>query len=29
MIVAVGMGTEKGIWGQRNRVPFNEVVFQK
>ena len=29
MVVAVGKGTEKGIWGERNRVPFNEVVFVK
>lgn len=27
MIVAVGKGTEKGIWGKRFRVPYNEVVF--
>jgi hypothetical protein len=29
MIIAVGKGTEKGVWGERNRVPFNEVVFVK
>jgi tRNA-2-methylthio-N6-dimethylallyladenosine synthase len=29
MIIAVGRGTEKGIWGKRNRVPFNDVVFLK
>lgn len=29
MIIAVGKGTEKGIWGKRNRVSFNEVVFVK
>jgi nitroreductase len=29
MIIAVGRGTEKGIWGKRNRVPFNDVVFVK
>lgn len=29
MIIAVGKGTEKGIWAKRNRVPFNEVVFVK
>lgn len=27
MIIAVGKGTEQGIWGKRLRVPFNEVVF--
>lgn len=27
MIIAVGKGTEKGIWGKRNRVPYKEVVF--
>ncbi len=26
MIVAVGKGTEKGVWGPRYRVPFEEVV---
>ena len=29
MIVAVGKGTEKGIWGPRFRVPYNEVVIKK
>jgi nitroreductase len=29
MIIAVGKGTEEGIWGKRNRVPYNEVVFVK
>jgi nitroreductase len=28
MIIAVGKGTEKGIWGKRYRVPYNEVVFE-
>lgn len=27
MIIAVGKGTAEGIWGPRNRVPYNEVVF--
>lgn len=27
MIISVGKGTEKGIWGERHRVPFDEVVF--
>ena len=29
MVIAVGKGTEKGIWGERSRVPFDEVVFVK
>ncbi|MFN5422483.1 MAG: nitroreductase family protein, partial [bacterium] len=29
MIVAVGKGTEKGIYGPRFRVPFEEVVFTR
>ena len=29
MIIAVGKGTEEGVWGPRNRVPYNEVVFVK
>lgn len=28
MVVAVGKGTEKGIWGERNRVPSEEVVIK-
>jgi nitroreductase len=27
MIVGVGMGTQEGIWGERKRVPFEEVVI--
>ena len=27
MIIAVGKATPEGIWGPRNRVPYNEVVF--
>ena len=27
MIIAVGKGTEKGIWGPRIRVPNEEVIF--
>lgn len=26
MIISVGKGTEKGVWGERKRVPFDEVV---
>jgi len=26
MIISVGKGTEKGIWGERLRVPYDEVV---
>ena len=26
MIISVGKGTEKGIWGERMRVPYDEVV---
>ncbi len=29
MIVSVGKGTEKGTWGPRFRVPYNEVVIKK
>ena len=29
MIIAVGKATNEGIWGPRNRVPYNEVVFVK
>jgi nitroreductase len=29
MIIAVGKATEEGIWGPRNRVPYDEVVFIK
>jgi nitroreductase len=29
MIIAVGKATPEGIWGPRNRVPYNEVVFVK
>lgn len=28
MVVAVGKGTEKGIWGERFRVPSDEVVIK-
>ena len=27
MIIAVGKATSEGVWGPRNRVPYNEVVF--
>ena len=27
MIISVGKGTEAGIWGERRRVPFEEVVI--
>jgi nitroreductase len=29
MIISVGKGTEAGIWGQRFRIPYEEVVFVK
>jgi nitroreductase len=29
MIIAVGKGTPQGIWGPRNRLPYQEVVFIK
>ena len=29
MIISVGKGTEKGVWGPRYRVPFDEVVKRK
>ncbi len=29
MIISVGLGTEAGIWGERHRVPYSEVVFKK
>jgi nitroreductase len=29
MIIAVGKGTETGIWGPRKRVPYEDVVFVK
>ena len=29
MIISVGKGTEAGIWGERHRVPFEEVVVIK
>ena len=29
MIISVGKGTEKGVWGPRFRVPFDEVVLKK
>ena len=28
MIIAVGKGTEEGVWGQRFRVPYEEVVVK-
>jgi ATP-dependent protease ClpP protease subunit len=27
MIIAVGKGTEKGVYGERTRVPSDQVVF--
>ena len=27
MIISVGKATSEGVWGPRNRVPYNEVVF--
>jgi hypothetical protein len=29
MIISVGKGTEAGIWGERHRVPYEEVVIVK
>jgi hypothetical protein len=29
MIISVGKGTEAGIWGERFRIPYEEVVFVK
>jgi hypothetical protein len=29
MIISVGKGTPAGIWGERHRVPYEEVVFIK
>jgi nitroreductase len=29
MVVAVGLGTEAGVWGKRMRVDYNEVVFKR
>ncbi len=29
MIVGVGMGTPEGTWGERKRVPYEEVVFTR
>jgi nitroreductase len=29
MVISVGAGTEAGVWGERNRLAFDEVVFKK
>lgn len=29
MIIGVGMGTPEGTWGERKRVPYEEVVFTR
>ena len=29
MIIAVGKGTDAGVWGPRFRVPYNEVVVER
>ncbi len=29
MVISVGMGTEAGVWGKRNRLAFDEVVFKQ
>ncbi len=29
MIISVGKGTNEGIWGERYRVPYEEVVFKR
>ncbi len=28
MVIAVGKGTEEGVWGPRIRVPNEEVIFK-
>jgi nitroreductase len=28
MIIAIGKGTEPGIWGPRYRLPYQEVVVK-
>ena len=29
MIISVGLGTQTGIWGERHRVDYDEVVFKR
>jgi nitroreductase len=29
MIIAVGKGTEEGVWGPRFRLPYEDVVFKR
>jgi nitroreductase len=29
MIISVGKGTEEGIWGERFRLPYEDVVFKR
>ena len=29
MIISVGKGTEEGIWGERFRLPYDDVVFKR
>jgi nitroreductase len=29
MIISVGKGLPEGIWGERMRLPYDEVVFVK
>jgi nitroreductase len=29
MIIAVGLGTEEGVWGPRFRLPNEEVIFKR
>jgi hypothetical protein len=29
MIIAIGKGTEAGIWGPRVRVPNEEVILER
>jgi hypothetical protein len=29
MIVSVGKGTEEGVWGERFRLPYEDVVFKR
>jgi len=28
MIISVGKGTQEGVWGERFRLPFNDVVIK-
>jgi nitroreductase len=28
MIISVGKGTQDGVWGERFRLPYNDVVIK-